>query len=291
MAATLQGATGLIYLPGRTSTRLENGVVEVSRTYACRTADAASLRDLFDVGQKMPGEPSVTIKFNFTETTREDGFTEFSVTGSGPDPSQPSSGQSGIKIQETRSVTNFPSGLVRVERTYVCPTAEVGKFSGLFNQLGTLPLDDGTPAIDGLYIYPQPNQNTRSDGFTEFQVTAYGRTSIFSNISLERSTIKGSYSYQSGGTSSEIPAIVEIYILRGVISTSESAASILQAPKIDNPIILPAPDYSTPLNLKSGNGQIITSGVYLSNYSSTNFGYWTEYVATWQAFANVTQLS
>ena len=39
-----------------------------------------------------------------------------------------------------------------------------------------MPLDDGAPAIDGLFIFPDPSEVVRDDGFVEFRVTAYGRT-------------------------------------------------------------------------------------------------------------------
>ena len=39
-----------------------------------------------------------------------------------------------------------------------------------------MPLDDGAPAIDGIYIFPNPQEILRPDGFAEFRVTAYGRS-------------------------------------------------------------------------------------------------------------------
>ena len=39
------------------------------------------------------------------------------------------------------------------------------------------PDGDDYPAIDGLFIFPAPQEKRRDDGFTEFSVSAYGRTS------------------------------------------------------------------------------------------------------------------
>ena len=75
-----------------------------------------------------------------------------------------------------RSVQTFPSGLVRVERSFACRRGQETNFRSLFAQGKTMPLDDGKPAIDGLYIFPDPQETTRDDGFVEFRVTAYGRT-------------------------------------------------------------------------------------------------------------------
>lgn len=224
MSVTLHGSTGLIYLPGRTLTRLENGVVQVARSYACRTSSAASFRGLFDVGRTMPGESGITVKFNFTETDRGDGFTEFQVTGSGPDPSQPSTGQSALKTQEGRAVQTYPSGLVRVERTYVCPTADEARFRPVLVEGAILPFDDGTPAIDGLYIFPAPNEIRRDDGYTEFRVTAYGRTNTTGFI--EKNYISDTIGYtvaQQDGPDiyAESAGFLPSYIQRVVLKDNE----------------------------------------------------------------------
>ena len=73
-----------------------------------------------------------------------------------------------------RTVSIFPSGLVRVEQTFICPTSNAGTARYQLAVGSNMP-GDSQPAIDGLYIYPDPQEKTRSDGFTEFTVSAYGR--------------------------------------------------------------------------------------------------------------------
>lgn len=54
------------------------------------------------------------------------------------------------------------------------------------------PMPDGNskPAIDGLYIFPTPQEDKRGDGFTEFMVSAYGRvSSTLSGIQLTPTTV------------------------------------------------------------------------------------------------------
>ncbi len=121
----------------------------------------------------MPGEPGFKIRYGYVETQREDGFTEFEITATGADPTITDSG--GLKAQDDRTVTTFPSGLVRIDRTYVCPTASEATFRPQLLKGNQPPSDDFSPAIDGLYIYPDPNEVRRQDGFTEFQVSSYGR--------------------------------------------------------------------------------------------------------------------
>jgi len=75
-----------------------------------------------------------------------------------------------------RTVQTYPSGLVRVERSFVCRKADVATYRDQIKAGDEMPLDDGAPAIDGLYIFPDPQEVSRPDGFAEFRVTAYGRS-------------------------------------------------------------------------------------------------------------------
>ena len=81
-----------------------------------------------------------------------------------------------------RDVQTFPSGLVRVDRTYACRKALADRFRQTLAVGNPLPLDPGTPAIDGLYIFPEPRETVRDDGFVEFRVSAYGRKNTIGNI-------------------------------------------------------------------------------------------------------------
>jgi hypothetical protein len=84
-------------------------------------------------------------------------------------------GTSNLIALPGRSVQTFPSGLVRVDRTYACQAADAGKYRQQFAVGNILPLDDGTPAIDGLYIFPDAQEEKSSDGFYRFKVSGYGR--------------------------------------------------------------------------------------------------------------------
>jgi hypothetical protein len=75
-----------------------------------------------------------------------------------------------------RSVTTFDSGLVRVDRTYVCASSSAATHRATLATGHELQDDSGEPAIDGLFIFPAPQEATNGDGFTEFTVSAYGRS-------------------------------------------------------------------------------------------------------------------
>jgi len=68
---------------------------------------------------------------------------------------------------------------VRVERSFVCRKG-LAPLKRRFFKLGAeMPEEDRTLSPDGLFIFPDPSEVTREDGFVEFRVTAYGRTNVF----------------------------------------------------------------------------------------------------------------
>lgn len=78
--------------------------------------------------------------------------------------------------QPTRTVATFPSGLVRIDQSYVCSNAAESTHRTTLALGNELPNDDGYPAIDGAFIFPHCQQVRSGDGFTEFIASAYGRT-------------------------------------------------------------------------------------------------------------------
>lgn len=131
-----------------------------------------------------------------------------------------------------RSVATFPSGLVRVDRTYACRIEKVGLLRKLFAVGNLLPNDDGTPAIDGLYIFPEVQETRRVDGFVEFKVSGYGRTNTIGQTSskiqdAEATLIETSLFPPITTTSiSKIPIIIE------VITTQRVAFSTIPTTEI-----------------------------------------------------------
>jgi hypothetical protein len=82
----------------------------------------------------------------------------------------------GLIATGDRAVSTFGSGLVRVDRKYVCRSSAAALHRATLAVGNAPPDDDGAPCIDGLFIFPQPQELPRGDGFTEFLVSAYGRT-------------------------------------------------------------------------------------------------------------------
>jgi hypothetical protein len=79
--------------------------------------------------------------------------------------------------QGDRTVSTFPSGLIRVDQSFICATADAASQRALLQVESNFP-GGNEPAIDGIYVYPEIQEKRQSDGFTEFIVSGYGRTQI-----------------------------------------------------------------------------------------------------------------
>lgn len=218
-----------------------------------------------------------------------------------------------------RSVQTFPSGLVRVERTYLCRRGDEARYRSQLAVGNPLPDDDGAPAIDGLYIFPEPQEQSRDDGFVEFRVTAYGRTNIFLVDNMKRQSILSSvlvldqrtdaigiydYILSFSPGSYNVRSSNEAFTISGVIYSTDSPLSFVEPPAITNPLILLSDGELKGIPLVNGVKEItkianvrgnISVGysvdtvisIYLNSLNAVNFGRWTEYTVTWKSEASV----
>ena len=102
-----------------------------------------------------------------------------------------------LYAQPGRTVATFPSGLCRVDQKYVCASANAATHRATLAIGNDMPDGAAAPAIDGLKIFPAPQEVKRGDGFTDFVVSAYGRTQdTVQGITLEQESARsGSMSY------------------------------------------------------------------------------------------------
>lgn len=92
----------------------------------------------------------------------------------------------GLITTGERSINNFQSGLIRVDQKYVgLSTNEASDRTLLADNL-ILPNQLDDPSMDGLYIYGGAQESRNGDGFTNYQVSAYGRR-IDTMVELSRS--------------------------------------------------------------------------------------------------------
>ena len=206
--------------------------------------------------------------------------------------------------QPDRSVATFDSGLIRVDQEFVCTTATADANRTTLAVGATFP-SDTSPAIDGLVIFPSPQESRTGDGLTKFMVSGYGRLTD-QLVSQRRSTT--STVIKTSGTAVDF-AIITANSLVGKIAIIEADgltyAQLNLDPEFGEPLaVIPVdPDMvieeisrsSVTQNAVSWDGQIYTNVVttvgiaYLSSvgyysYStpvigidfSTSYGNFTE---------------
>jgi len=184
-----------------------------------------------------------------------------------------------------RSVQTFPSGLVRVERSFMCRKGDVARYRNILRVNEPMPFDDGAPAIDGLYIFPEVQEQVRDDGFVEFRVTAYGRStiepyvqvfSVSGQLIVAVSTTEivpspfGGFEDQVTVTFETAPSVNDMLQCKIVLPASTTRIAFNAPPSGYIPSGEPLP--GVPIN-----GQIEPLRFYLSNLSSVNFGLWSEW--------------
>lgn len=205
-----------------------------------------------------------------------------------------------------RSVQTFPSGLVRVERSFVCRKDRVARFRNIIKVNEPMPFDDGSPAIDGLYIFPEPQEVVRDDGFVEFRVTAYGRTNetgviekntFFSFVFFQNRTLDASGFEIEESVGVSQPSINESYIIKKVAPSDLSIDQILTPPPVENIAIYlqsslrKIENSSRIYYIIPSQKTVETSKVELlfTELSSSNFGTWTEWTITYLSRGTVSR--
>lgn len=182
-------------------------------------------------------------------------------------------GKSDLVWQPDIRVSTFPSGLVLVQRSAVCRATD-SKRSEL--AVGDSMPADNTPAMDGLYIFPEP-QETRDAPFTTYQVSAYGRSTDQVVETVEQTVILGrAYEQVVNSVTYKFYALIlgKKVTQKGVCESGDT--NVITSPtassEITGTVIYGGETYD-----------ISTPGFYnIVNQSRTNYGSWDEYVTTWE---------
>jgi hypothetical protein len=205
-----------------------------------------------------------------------------------------------------RTVQTYPSGLVRVERSFVCRKAQVARFRNTIKVNEPMPFDDGAPAIDGLYIFPEPQEIVRDDGFVEFRVTAYGRGridfsaqvgAVLGSVRVERSIVtinELENTRVENFASATFNSLNQTLTYRSVFPSSQGLGSLVQPPnssgasvEIIETSLFNA--FTNPRNLEDFKmiQRIDEKDFVLTQLTSTNFGRWAEWIYTYEARRSV----
>jgi hypothetical protein len=151
-----------------------------------------------------------------------------------------------------------------------------------------LPFDDGAPAFDGAYIFPDPQETIRDDGFAEFRVSAYGRTVAIGSEKIEDEYITESIS---------VGSVTTQFITRSKILTQEFVATNSEsvAPTTDKIPERPEVVFEFGGAIFSGSNILIGGAgavalarrqyrVALRSYTARNFGLFSEVTVTYGPF-------
>ena len=105
---------------------------------------------------------------------------------------------SSLISQAGKTVSAFPSGLIRVEQTFLTSSDALLTSRPLVAVGNDAPGGDSSPSIDGLKIFPEAQERHREDGFTEFLVTSYGRVNSegSSVLGVQLVTLSASYTHK-----------------------------------------------------------------------------------------------
>lgn len=224
------------------------------------------------------------------------------------------SNPSALIPQPSRAVNTFPSGLVRVDQTYLGLTSQATPHRAILAVGNDMPDGDSSPAIDGLKIFPEPQEVRREDGFTEYKVSAYGRINTHgkadSNFEDGFLSVNSSVIFNGEMTNSQNkwPCLNEILVFSKVVladafptkNLPEGAVIRAWLPDAENlgeyvlfQEVYPAGTFEEPSGGTSHSTITTTRTVAVTaelvNNSSTLYGHWKEQVLTLRASAVVSQ--
>jgi len=168
--------------------------------------------------------------------------------------------------QGGRSVSTFPSGLVRVDQTFICSTPNVATHRADLKIKEDFP-GGSEPAIDGLYIYPEVQENRRGDGFSELIASGYGRTAdTLQNI--RKQVFTGTLQRTSVGTLYFTNLFYSRNIINGFIAIKDGDSLSVEDLGLDDQLFVPF----NLVNIDDNYEIVITSIEF--NYKSQNYIDW-----------------
>jgi len=98
--------------------------------------------------------------------------------------------EAGLVQTGDRSISAFPSGLIRIDQLFQGKTGEELTHRQILGYGLIMPGQTDSPAFDGIYIFPEVQESKDGTGFTKYQCSGYGRTtSNFREISRNQITI------------------------------------------------------------------------------------------------------
>jgi hypothetical protein len=175
----------------------------------------------------------------------------------------------GLFATGERTVSTFPSGLIRVDQTFICPTSDAATHRAALAVGSDMP-GGSTPAIDDLKIFPKPQEKKLDNGFTEFIVSAYGRTNTVGRTTFEWKTFSESGTLKLNiGTANEMSYSVTA-ILQNKVKKVEKVILLSEV----NTLFFDDSGATTPVKIDGmyGNTSYSIWSLGVTSYQSTQYG-------------------
>jgi hypothetical protein len=213
---------------------------------------------------------------------------------------------SSLIAQSGKTVSAFPSGLIRVEQLFLTQSDALFTSRPLVAVGNDAPGGDSSPSIDGLKIFPEAQERHREDGFTEFIVTSYGRVNSegSSVLGVQLVTLSASYTHSytpppTQETPSPTPVKFAWTIKETWLADTYTSTRTMLASEPNSVISITPPTLGKVLKKReiSGNrpGSSIPGYITVPGYSSIgaewesqlssidrrNFGYFDEVIITY----------
>ena len=182
-------------------------------------------------------------------------------------------------LQADKKVSTFPGNLIRVDLNYVVKTSDVSKHSKKFKNGNEITNVD-SPAIDKLYIFPEPQWEEQESGFTNISVSAYSISSKNPVLEFRVEELTATTINESAD-----PPVVEVIPVTATV-LDVRFSRLAGSQEIPNGVLSNV--NSNIYNATGGRERFsnypnatITQTWVSSGFTTTNFGKWEEVVATY----------
>ena len=165
-------------------------------------------------------------------------------------------------LQAGQKITNWASGLMQVQQTYMVRSNDLAALEGF--RAGDL-LDAESPALDGLFIFPEPSYADLGNGFAQIDVSAYGRRKLEPEVRYE----------------SETKSLLITTTVTATISCIVSTPVLVLVVKTGDPVLLTPSTYASLIDVTRADGSplaplVLAPKLTLSSVATQSFGFFSE---------------
>ena len=171
-----------------------------------------------------------------------------------------------------KTVSTYSSGLCLVQQSYVIRKIDEEIYRNEFVSGSTLDLV--SPAVDGLYIFPEPQWRDSGNGFMEIAISAYGRSNTIGKTEI--SALVRNATIFTLGQQDTIPVLASYLKIKIVVQSGvfpeinlNDLKDLITVRNVDGTEITYA-GYTTAIGISLG----------ITRYDITNFGFWDEITIT-----------